>query len=70
MVHTQRSGWPVTGLRSLTDPNDPIHSVSQGSYQLLSEVDSHAFLASDSTYKVKEFDGDDNDVASYRGYRC
>ncbi|CAI7672734.1 unnamed protein product [Penicillium crustosum] len=70
----------VTGLRSLTDPNDPIHSVSQGSYQLLSEVDSHVFLAYGSISKVKEFDGDgnvvfsaqfgdDNAVASYRGYR-
>ncbi|KAJ5978173.1 hypothetical protein N7501_001515 [Penicillium viridicatum] len=70
----------VTGLRSLTDPNDPVHSVSQGSYQLLSEVDSHVFLAYGSISKVKEFDGDgdvvfsaqfgdDNAVASYRGYR-
>ncbi|KAJ5479104.1 hypothetical protein N7530_004613 [Penicillium desertorum] len=70
----------VTGLRTLADPNDPIHSVSQGSYQLLSE-DSHVFLGYGSISKVKEFDGDgnvvfsaqfgdDNAVASYRGYRC
>ncbi|KAJ5467413.1 hypothetical protein N7475_005165 [Penicillium sp. IBT 31633x] len=70
----------VTGLRSLTDPNDPVHSVSQGSYQLLSEEDNHAFLAYGSISKVKEFDGDgdvvfsaqfgeDDAVASYRGYR-
>jgi hypothetical protein len=71
----------VTGLRSLTDPSDPIHSVSQGSYQLLSEVDSHVFMDYGSISKVKEFDGDgnvvfsaqfgeDNAVASYRGFRC
>ncbi|KAJ5089891.1 hypothetical protein N7532_008575 [Penicillium argentinense] len=71
----------VTGLRSLTDPNDPIHSVSQGSYQLLNETDSHVFMDYGSISKVKEFDGDgnvvlsaqfgeDNSVASYRGYRC
>ncbi|KAJ6073097.1 hypothetical protein N7467_011182 [Penicillium canescens] len=71
----------VTGLRSLTDPNDPIHSVSQGSYQLLDEVDSHVFMGYGSISKVKEFDGDgnvvfsaqfgdDNAVASYRGFRC
>ncbi|KAJ6139070.1 hypothetical protein N7471_005556 [Penicillium samsonianum] len=70
----------VTGLRSLADPNDPVHSVSQGSYQLLGEVGSHAFLAYGSIPKVKEFDvdgnvvfsakfGDENAVASYRGYR-
>ncbi|CAG7930570.1 unnamed protein product [Penicillium olsonii] len=71
----------VTGLRELTDPSDPIHSVSQGSYQLLSEIDSHVFMDYGSISKVKEFDGngnvvfsaqfgEDNDVASYRGYRC
>lgn len=70
----------ATGLRSLSDPNDPIHSVSQGSYQLLNETDSHVFIDYGSIAKVKEFDGDgnvvfsaqfgeDNAVASYRGYR-
>lgn len=71
----------VTSLRSLTDPNDPIHSVSQGSYQLLNEADGHVFMDYGSISKVKEFDGDgnvvfsaqfgpDNAIASYRGYRC
>lgn len=71
----------VTSLRSLTDPNDSVHSVSQGSYQLLSETDNHVFMDYGSISKVKEFDGDgnvvltaqfgdDNAVASYRGYRC
>lgn len=71
----------VTGLHSLADPNDPVHSVSQGSYQLLGEVGSHAFLTYGSIPKVKEFDvdgnvifsakfGDENAVASSRGYRC
>jgi hypothetical protein len=70
----------VTGLRSLSDPNDPIHSVSQGSYQLLDETDGHVFIDYGSISKVKEYDGDgnvvfsaqfgeDNAVASYRGYR-
>lgn len=70
----------VTGLRSLSGPNDPIHSVSQGSYQLLNETDGHVFMDYGSIAKVKEFDGDgnvvfsaqfgeDNAVASYRGYR-
>ncbi|KAJ5168836.1 uncharacterized protein N7482_004430 [Penicillium canariense] len=71
----------VTGLRSLTDPSDPIHSVSQGSYQLLNEVNGHVLMDYGSISKVKEYDGDgnvvlsaqfgeDNAVASYRGYRC
>ncbi|KAJ5669528.1 hypothetical protein N7462_010598 [Penicillium macrosclerotiorum] len=71
----------VTGLRSLSDPNDPIHSVSQGSYQLLNEVNGHVFMDYGSISKVKEYDGDgnvvfsaqfgeDNAVASYRGYRA
>lgn len=71
----------VTTLRTLTDPNDPIHSVSQGSYQLLSEESDHVVLGYGSISKVKEFDGDgkvvfsakfgdDDTVASYRGYRC
>lgn len=70
----------VTGLRSLSDPNDPIHSVSQGSYQVLNEQDGHVFMDYGSISKVKEFDGagnvvfsgkfgPDNAVASYRGYR-
>jgi hypothetical protein len=70
----------VTGLRSLEDPNDPIHSVSQGSYQLLNETDGHVFMDYGSISKVKEYDGDgnvvfsaqfgeNNAVASYRGYR-
>ncbi|KAJ5267170.1 hypothetical protein N7478_009978 [Penicillium angulare] len=70
----------VTGLRSLSDPSDPIHSVSQGSYQLLNETNGHVFMDYGSISKVKEYDGNgevvfsgvfgpDNDVASYRGYR-
>lgn len=70
----------VTGLRSLTDPNDTIHSVSQGSYQILSETDHHVFIDYGSIAKVKEFDGDgkvvysaqfgeDNAISSYRGFR-
>ncbi|KAJ5661931.1 uncharacterized protein N7477_009547 [Penicillium maclennaniae] len=70
----------VTGLRSLSDPSDPIQSVSQGSYQLLTETDGHVFMDYGSISKVKEYDGDgkvvfsaqfgeDNAVASYRGYR-
>lgn len=70
----------VTGLRSLSDPNDPVHSVSQGSYQVLNETDGHVFMDYGSISKVKEFDGDgnvifsaqfgeNNAVASYRGYR-
>ncbi|KAJ5646628.1 hypothetical protein N7490_003000 [Penicillium lividum] len=70
----------VTGLSSLSDPNDTIHSVSQGSYQVLNETDGHVFMDYGSISKVKEYDGagnvvfsgafgPDNDVASYRGYR-
>ncbi|KAJ5832874.1 hypothetical protein N7474_001185 [Penicillium riverlandense] len=71
----------VTGLRSLIDPKDTIHSVSQGSTQLLSYKNQHAFMDYGSISKVKEFSangsvvfsaafGEDNAVASYRGYRC
>lgn len=72
----------VTGLKSLSDPNDPIKSVSQGSYQVLGESeDSNVFMDYGSMSQVKEYDGsgnlvysakfgDDNQVASYRGYRC
>ncbi|KAJ5225921.1 hypothetical protein N7468_007146 [Penicillium chermesinum] len=72
----------VTGLKSLSDPNDPIKSVSQGSYQLLgADEDANVFMDYGSISKVKEYDGngnivftaqfgDDNAVASYRGYRC
>ncbi|KAJ5759225.1 hypothetical protein N7520_006381 [Penicillium odoratum] len=70
----------VTGLRSLDDSSDPIHSISQGSYQVLNETDGHVFMGYGSISKVKEYDGagsvvfsgafgPDNDVASYRGYR-
>lgn len=70
----------VTALRSLKDPKDPIHSVSQGSYQVLNEADGHVFMDYGSISTVKEFDGDGNlvysasfgapnAVASYRGYR-
>ncbi|OQE26421.1 hypothetical protein PENSTE_c005G10404 [Penicillium steckii] len=71
----------VTSLRSLSDPDDVIHSVSQGSYQLISETSNHVFMDYGSISKVKEYDGDgnvvfsaqfgdDDAVASYRGYRC
>ncbi|KAJ5173101.1 hypothetical protein N7492_005694 [Penicillium capsulatum] len=71
----------VTGNRSLSDPNDGICSISQGSYQILNETDGHVFIDYGSIAKVKEFDGngtvvysaqfgEDNAVASYRGYRC
>lgn len=70
----------VTGLRSLSDLDDPIHTLSQGSYQLLNETTNHVFMDYGSIPTVKEFDGDgnvvfsaqfgeDNAVASYRGYR-
>ncbi|KAJ5650720.1 uncharacterized protein N7484_004443 [Penicillium longicatenatum] len=70
----------VTGLRSLSDHNDPIHSVSQGSYQVLNEQGGHVLMAYGSISKVKEYDGagnvvfsgmfgPNNAVASYRGYR-
>lgn len=70
----------VSRLRSLIDPDDIIRSVSQGSYQLLTQSDDHVFIGYGSISKVKEFDGegnrifsaqfgDDDTVASYRGYR-
>lgn len=70
----------VALLRSLIDPDDIIRSVSQGSYQLLTQSDDHVFIGYGSISKVKEFDGegkrvfsaqfgDDDTVASYRGYR-
>ncbi|KAL3476949.1 ASST-domain-containing protein [Aspergillus californicus] len=71
----------VSTLRTLNDTDDVIHSVSQGSYQLISEETRHVFMAYGSIARVKEFDannnevltvqfGDDNAVASYRGYKC
>ncbi|KAA8644272.1 hypothetical protein EYZ11_002829 [Aspergillus tanneri] len=70
----------VTALRVLDNKGDEIHSVSQGSYQLLSEQTNHVFLGYGSIARVKEFDannnqilsaqfGDDNAVASYRGFK-
>lgn len=70
----------VSGIRSLGDPNQTIHSVSQGSYQILSGADNHVFLDYGSIAKVKEFDsngqvvysaqfGEDDAISSYRGYR-
>ncbi|KAL4886940.1 ASST-domain-containing protein [Aspergillus karnatakaensis] len=74
-------GRTVKTLRLLNDTDDVIHSVSQGSYQLLSEDTGHVIMGYGSIAKVKEFDannkevltvqfGDDNSVASYRGYKC
>ncbi|KAF9888645.1 hypothetical protein FE257_008403 [Aspergillus nanangensis] len=71
----------VKTLRTLNDPDDVIHSVSQGSYHLMSEESNHVVMGYGSISKVKEFDGDnnevmtaqfgdDNAVASYRGYKC
>ncbi|RAK97363.1 arylsulfotransferase family protein [Aspergillus ibericus CBS 121593] len=71
----------VSTLRRLKDSQDVIHSVSQGSYQLLSEESSHVVLGYGSIARLKEFDannnevmtaqfGDDNAVASYRGFKC
>ncbi|OJJ85900.1 arylsulfotransferase family protein [Aspergillus glaucus CBS 516.65] len=71
----------VKALRILSDSDDVIHSVSQGSYQLMSEESQHVFMGYGSISKVKEFDannnavftaqfGVDNEVASYRGYKC
>ncbi|KAL2818482.1 ASST-domain-containing protein [Aspergillus cavernicola] len=71
----------VNTLRILNDMDDVIHSVSQGSYQLLSEESRHVVMGYGSIARVKEFDannkevltvqfGDDNSVASYRGYKC
>ncbi|CBF85715.1 hypothetical protein AN1864.2 [Aspergillus nidulans FGSC A4] len=67
--------------RILNDTDDVIHSVSQGSYQLLSEETQHVLLGYGSIAQVKEYDadnkevltvkfGEDNAVASYRGYKC
>jgi hypothetical protein len=71
----------VKTLRLLNDTDDVIHSVSQGSYQLLSEETQHVIMGYGSIARVKEFDannnevltvrfGDDDAVASYRGYKC
>ncbi|PWY71006.1 hypothetical protein BO70DRAFT_432091 [Aspergillus heteromorphus CBS 117.55] len=71
----------VSTLRTMMDRDDVIHSVSQGSYQLLSPQTSHVFMGYGSIARVKEYDadnkevltvqfGDDNAVASYRGYKC
>ncbi|KAL4804463.1 ASST-domain-containing protein [Aspergillus unguis] len=68
-------------LRVMNDTDDVIHSVSQGSYQLLSEATQHVVLGYGSIAEVKEYDaennevltvkfGEDNAVASYRGYKC
>ncbi|KAL4970969.1 arylsulfotransferase family protein [Aspergillus stella-maris] len=67
--------------RVLNDTDDVIHSVSQGSYQLLSEHTGHVAMGYGSIAEVKEFDADNNEVltvkfgepnavASYRGYKC
>jgi hypothetical protein len=67
-------------LRTLSDSKDVIHSVSQGNYQQLS-ASGHVVLGYGSIAKIKEFDannkqvltaqfGTDNEVASYRGYKC
>ncbi|GIJ82684.1 hypothetical protein Asppvi_001195 [Aspergillus pseudoviridinutans] len=67
-------------LRTLGDSKDAIHSVSQGNYQQLSPS-GHVVLGYGSIAKIKEFDannkvvltaqfGTDNEVASYRGYKC
>lgn len=71
----------VKALRILSDSDDVVHSVSQGSYQLMSQESQHVFMAYGSISKVKEFDADnnevftaqfgvDNQVASYRAYKC
>ncbi|PYH91412.1 hypothetical protein BO71DRAFT_359489 [Aspergillus ellipticus CBS 707.79] len=71
----------VSTLRTMKDSDDVIHSVSQGSYQLLSPQSSHVFMGYGSIARVKEYDadnnevltvqfGDDNAVASYRGFKC
>lgn len=71
----------VSALRVLSDPGDVIHSVSQGSYQLLSPESQHVVMGYGSISKLKEFDangkavltvqfGVDNQVASYRGFKC
>lgn len=69
----------ATTLRTLSNANDVIHSVSQGNYQLLPS--GHVVLGYGSIAKIKEFDangkevltaqfGTDDEVASYRGYKC
>ncbi|KAL5366229.1 ASST-domain-containing protein [Aspergillus floccosus] len=71
----------ATTIRVLSDSDDVIHSVSQGSYHLMSTQSNHVVMGYGSIAKVKEFDannkevltakfGDDNAVASYRGYKC
>ncbi|PYH45015.1 arylsulfotransferase family protein [Aspergillus saccharolyticus JOP 1030-1] len=71
----------VSTLRALSDSSDVIHSVSQGSYQLLSPQSGHVVLGYGSIARVKEYDasgkavmtaqfGEDNAVASYRGFKC
>ncbi|KAG2417607.1 hypothetical protein HFD88_008826 [Aspergillus terreus] len=71
----------ATTIRVLSDSDDVIHSVSQGSYHLMSPQSNHVVMGYGSIAKVKEFDannnevltakfGDDNAVASYRGYKC
>ena len=70
----------ATALRVLSDSDDIIHSVSQGIYQL-NEQSQHVVLGYGSISKLKEYDengrvvltaqfGVDNEVASYRGYKC
>lgn len=86
-------GGPSTGLRlsidlvqksvstvhALTDPEDPIRSVSQGSYRVVPNT-SNGVLGYGSISKLKEFDeagnivltaqfGENDTVASYRGYK-
>ncbi|KAL4947523.1 ASST-domain-containing protein, partial [Aspergillus filifer] len=73
--------FKVKTTRVLNDTDDVIHSVSQGSYQLLSEHTGHVAMGYGSIAEVKEFDADNNEVltfkfgepnavASYRGYKC
>ncbi|OJJ77776.1 hypothetical protein ASPBRDRAFT_112389 [Aspergillus brasiliensis CBS 101740] len=80
-LHVDLVNRKVSTLRTLQDSSDVIHSVSQGSYQLLSEETSHVVLGYGSIAKIKEYDahnnevmtaqfGDDNAVASYRGFKC
>ncbi|RAL16296.1 arylsulfotransferase family protein [Aspergillus homomorphus CBS 101889] len=71
----------VSTLRTLSDSKDVVHSVSQGSYQLLSPETGHVVLGYGSIARIKEYDahgrevmtaqfGEDNAVASYRGFKC
>lgn len=73
--------WSAVNLKNISDPTDPIHSVSQGSYQSLTNSTGNVFMDYGSIAKVKEYDavgntimtaqfGPDNDVASYRGYKA